>query len=177
MTAEIICVGTELLLGEVINTNAAYLSRKLSELGIFVYRHTVCGDNEKRFITCLDRAFAENDLVIITGGLGPTYDDMTKEALCKYLGLELILDEDSLSYIKGFFERIGREMTDNNIKQAYMPKGARVLFNSCGTAPGAYIEKDGKAVAILPGVPFEMKTMFENELSVLLAEKSAVPPI
>lgn len=174
MTAEIICVGTELLLGEVINTNAAYISQKLSELGIFVYKHTVCGDNEERFIACLESAFASNDLVIITGGLGPTYDDMTKEALCKYLGLELVLDKPSLSYIKGFFERMGKKMTDNNIKQAYLPRGAKILFNSCGTAPGAYVEKGEKAVAILPGVPFEMKAMFENELYPILADKSNI---
>lgn len=163
-TAEILCVGTELLLGDIVNTNAAYLSRRLAELGIHVYRHTAVGDNPARLRRALDAAFAEADLVITSGGLGPTYDDLTKETVADYFGLPLELHEESLKTIRAYFSRIGRPMTKNNEKQAMMPKGARVFPNHYGTAPSLAIEGDGKTAIMLPGPPGELEPLFEEEI-------------
>jgi nicotinamide-nucleotide amidase len=155
-------VGTELLLGDIVNTNAAFLSVKLAELGIHVYRHTVVGDNPTRLSHALDAAFAEADLVITSGGLGPTYDDLTKETVAAYFGKKMIMHEESLATIKAYFERTGRVMTPNNEKQADIPLGAIVLKNRTGTAPGIFIEHNGKVVVLLPGPPFELCPMFEE---------------
>ena len=125
-TAEILCVGTELLLGDIVNTNAAFLSQQLAELGIHVYRHTAVGDNPERLKRALDAAFSEADLVITSGGLGPTYDDLTKETVAAYFGKDMELHEESLAAIRAYFDRTGRVMTKNNEKQAMMPK--LVLF-------------------------------------------------
>ncbi len=163
-TAEILCVGTELLLGDIVNTNAAYLSRRLAELGIHVYRHTAVGDNPARLRRALDAAFSEADLVITSGGLGPTYDDLTKETVADYFGLPLALHEESLETIRAYFARIGRPMTKNNEKQAMMPRGARVFPNHYGTAPALAIEGDGKTAIMLPGPPGELEPLFEEEI-------------
>ena len=163
-TAEILCVGTELLLGDIVNTNAAYLSRKLAELGIHVYRHTAVGDNPTRLKHALEAAFAEADLVITSGGLGPTYDDLTKETVASYFGCELEMHEESLCTIRSYFSRIGREMTKNNEKQAMMPKGAIVFPNHYGTAPSLALCKGGKTVIMLPGPPGELCPIFEEEI-------------
>ena len=129
-SAEILCVGTELLLGDIVNTNAAYLSQRLAELGIHVYRHTVVGDNPERLKHALNAAFAEADLVITSGGLGPTYDDLTKETVAAFFGRPMELHEPSLTAIRAYFERTGRVMTKNNEKQAMMPRGCTV-FSDC----------------------------------------------
>ncbi len=168
-TAEILCVGTELLLGDIVNTNAAYLSQRLAELGIHVYRHTAVGDNPKRLAHALDAAFAEADLVITSGGLGPTYDDLTKETVAAYFGLELELHAPSLDAIRGYFSRTGRVMTKNNEKQAMMPKGAIVFPNHYGTAPSLAIEGKGKegtvkTVVMLPGPPGELIPLFREQI-------------
>lgn len=163
-TAEILCVGTELLLGDIVNTNAAYLSQRLAELGIHVYRHTAVGDNPERLKRALDAAFAEADLVITSGGLGPTYDDLTKETVAAYFGRELEMHEESLSVIRSYFERTGRVMTKNNEKQAMMPKGAIVFPNHYGTAPSLAIEGDGKTAIMLPGPPGELIRIFKEEV-------------
>lgn len=163
-TAEILCVGTELLLGDIVNTNAAYLSQRLAELGIHVYRHTAVGDNPERLKRALDAAFAEADLVITSGGLGPTYDDLTKETVAAYFGRELEMHEESLSVIRSYFERTGRVMTKNNEKQAMMPKGAIVFPNHYGTAPSLAIEGDGKTAIMLPGPPGELTRIFKEEV-------------
>lgn len=164
-TAEILCVGTELLLGDIVNTNAAYLSRKLAELGIHVYRHTVVGDNPKRLLRALDAAFAEADLVITSGGLGPTYDDLTKETVAEYFGRAMELHEESLETIRAYFARTGRVMTANNEKQAVMPVGAIVFPNHYGTAPSLAIEGENNKTAImLPGPPGELCPIFEEEI-------------
>ncbi len=164
-TAEILCVGTELLLGDIVNTNAAYLSRKLAELGICVYRHTAVGDNPERLSRALDAAFREADLVITSGGLGPTYDDLTKETVAAYFGRTLSMHEESLAAIRGYFERIGRVMTKNNEKQAMMPEGARVFPNHYGTAPSLAIEGENNKTAImLPGPPGELIPLFEEQI-------------
>lgn len=160
MTAEIICVGTELLLGNVTNTNATFLSQKLSELGINVYHHSVIGDNHARLSELLGTALTRSELIVITGGLGPTYDDMTKEAVAQCMGLPLELHPDLLEKIKAMFA--GRDFPKNNERQAWFPKGAFILKNDWGTAPSCLIEKDGHTVIMLPGVPSEMKNIWNT---------------
>lgn len=166
-TAEILCVGNELLFGDVINTNAAYLSTQLTAMGIAVTRHTVVGDTPHALQTALADAFSgvnrpAADLVILTGGLGPTYDDLTKETVAAYFGREMYCHEASLAAIKAYFEKSGRIMSPNNQKQAMMPSGAIVLPNANGTAPGLAIGNDTNTAVLLPGPPFEMKPMFET---------------
>lgn len=162
MRAEILCVGTELLLGDIVNTNAAYIAKELAGKGINVYNQSVVGDNPKRLEESLTLAFERNDMVIMTGGLGPTYDDMTKEIVAAHFGKKLVLDQPSLDAIKAFFDRLGKEMTENNVKQAMMPEGCIVLANHNGTAPGMIIEGEGKVAILLPGPPREMKVMWES---------------
>ncbi len=165
-TAEILCVGTELLLGDIVNTNAAYLSQRLAELGIHVYRHTVVGDNPARLQHALEAAFAEADLVITSGGLGPTYDDLTKETVAAFFGRPMELHEPSLVAIRSYFERTGRVMTKNNEKQAMMPHGCTVFPNHYGTAPSLAVgNEDGtQTVIMLPGPPGELCPLFEEEI-------------
>ncbi len=173
-TAEILCVGTELLLGDIVNTNAAFLSQQLAELGIHVYRHTVVGDNPKRLLRALEAAFAEADLVITSGGLGPTYDDLTKETVASYFGREMELHAESLETIRAYFARTGREMTPNNEKQAMMPRGAVVFPNHYGTAPSLAIEGENNKTAImLPGPPGELCPIFREEIKPYLQSRRA----
>ena len=164
MTAEILCVGTELLLGEIVNTDAAYLARRLAEYGIFLYRTTVIGDNAQRLREALAEAFGRADMVILTGGLGPTADDITKEVTAEYLGFELAEDAASLEAMKSFFTGIHKEITPNNYKQIMMPVGGTIFPNACGTAPGCAMEKDGKIAVLLPGPPSELEMMTERSL-------------
>jgi len=167
-SAEILCVGTEILLGDIVNTNAAYLSRRLAELGIPVYHQSVVGDNPKRLAEELTAAFSRTDLVILTGGLGPTCDDLTKETVAEVFGKKLVMDDEALDFIKSYFKKIGRRMTENNEKQALVPEGCIVFHNDCGTAPGMAVEGgegsplSGRAAILLPGPPREMKAMFER---------------
>ena len=165
-TAEILCVGTELLLGDIVNTNASFLSQKLAELGIHVYKHTAVGDNPARLYEALSRAFAEADLVITSGGLGPTYDDLTKETVASYFGREMEMHEPSLEAIKAYFARTGRVMTKNNEKQAMMPVGAVVFPNHYGTAPSLaiYDGERNKTAIMLPGPPGEIIPIFNEEV-------------
>ena len=142
MQAEIIAVGTEILLGDILNTNAQYLALELAELGIDVHYQTVVGDNPKRLEDTLFHAFSRADLIITTGGLGPTEDDLTKETGAKYFQEELVLDERAFKRIQKYFQKTGREMTQNNKKQAFVPKNSTVLYNDNGTAPGIIIEKN-----------------------------------
>ena len=169
--AEILCVGTELLLGEVVNTNAAYISRELAYLGISVYHTAVVGDNAERLEGAIRDALSRADLLVMSGGLGPTYDDITKETVARVLGLPMVRDEAILEYIKEFFVSYGRPMPENNEKQADIPKGAIALHNRFGTAPGIFIEKDDKVVVLLPGPPFELRPMFEEHVAPLLGER------
>lgn len=162
MKAEILATGTELLLGQTLNTSAYYLTGKLSALGIEVDYHTTVGDNPERLEAALRQALKRADLLITTGGLGPTIDDLTKELVAKVLGLEMVLDPPSLEALERFFAQRKSAMPENNLKQTYFPKGAAILPNPIGTAPGALIKKDGRTVVILPGPPFEMEPMFEN---------------
>ncbi|WP_407308575.1 competence/damage-inducible protein A [Desulfosporosinus sp. SB140] len=162
MKAEIVATGTELLLGETLNTSAHYLTGKLSSLGIEVDYHTTVGDNSERLEQVLRQAIDRSDLLITTGGLGPTADDLTKELVAKVLDLQMELDQASLQQIVQFFGRRKAPMPSSNEKQAYFPKGSKILPNPIGTAPGAIIEKNGKTAIILPGPPFEMKPMFDD---------------
>ena len=172
MLAEILSVGTELLMGQIANTDAQYLSRRLSELGVTLYRQTTVGDNPARVQQALREALERCDLVITTGGLGPTEDDLTKEMAAAVFGLPMALHEPSLRAIEAFMARGNYPMADNNRKQALMPSGALVLDNPVGTAPGCVIERDGKAVAVLPGPPRELKAMFESGLAPWLAARA-----
>lgn len=173
MIAEIFCIGTELLIGDIVNTNAAYISKRMSEQGFDVLYHSVCGDNGKRLEETLRHAFSRSDIVVTTGGLGPTYDDITVERCAKVMGLECVLDERVFKSIEEYFARNARVMTENNRKQAYIPKGASVFMNNFGTAPGICAEKDGKVLVMLPGPPREMKPMLEEQVLPYLRKYSS----
>lgn len=162
MVTEILCIGTEILIGDIVNTNASYLSKRLSECGFDVLYHSVCGDNPKRLKSCLEIAFSRSDLVVTTGGLGPTYDDLSLKICADYFGFELYKDKAIQEILEDYFARTGRVMTDNNYKQALVPKCSKVFMNDWGTAPGICMEKDGKCLVMLPGPPREMKPMFES---------------
>ena len=173
-TAEILCVGTELLLGDIVNTNAAFLSQRLAELGINVYRHTVVGDNPNRLKVALESALESADLVITSGGLGPTYDDLTKETVAEYFGRDMKEDAHSLGRIEEYFKRTGRVMTENNRKQAMMPEGAIIFDNDYGTAPALALcggEKNSKTVIMLPGPPVEIIPIFKEKVMPYLMER------
>ena len=171
MNAEILAVGTELLMGQIANTNAQYISKRLPYAGIGVYYHSVVGDNPARLKECLENAMKRSDVIILTGGLGPTQDDLTKETVSAILGRQLVLHEESLQKMKDFFARMKRTMTENNVKQAYIPKDSIIIKNRNGTAPGSIIEADGKVVIMLPGPPSEMKPMFEETVMPYFQEK------
>ena len=162
MKAEIITVGTEILLGDILNTNCRYLARELAAMGIELYYQITVGDNEERLLKTLEESLNRSDMVICTGGLGPTEDDMTKETCAKFFGYDLVLHQPSLDQMMDRFKRMGKIPTKNNEKQAYFPKEAYVLKNDNGTAPGCIMEKNGKIIVVLPGPPREMEPMFEN---------------
>lgn len=172
MIAEIVAIGTELLMGQIVNTDAQYLSRRLQSLGISVYYHTTVGDNPQRMRDTIALALSRSDVVITTGGLGPTQDDLSKEMAAELLHLPMRFDEDSWRAIEGYFARMGRACPDNNRKQAMFAEGAVILPNGCGTAPGCMIEKDGKIVVQLPGPPHEMAEMFDRQVYDRLAERT-----
>ncbi len=172
MKAEILCVGTEILLGDIVNTNAADIAKALAGIGVEVYSQSVVGDNPHRLKASIQSAFEHNEIVIMTGGLGPTYDDLTKETVAEYFGLKIELHEPSLADIKCFFHSINHHMTANNEKQAYMPQGAVVFKNDYGTAPGLAVEKDGKIAILMPGPPREMRPMLANSVIPYLAKMS-----
>ncbi len=173
MKAEILAVGTELLMGQIVNTNAQYISSELPDVGVSVYYHSVVGDNPERLKESLELALKRCDVVITTGGLGPTQDDLTKETIAQAFGKKLVLHEESLKDIRAFFKKIGREMTQNNEKQAYMPEDCIILKNNNGTAPGCIMEKGEKIIVMLPGPPSEMKPMFNDFVFPYFREKSS----
>ena len=174
MKTEIIAVGTELLLGQMSNTNARFLSEKLAEKGIDVYWHTVVGDNSARVAEAFSMALSRADLIIFSGGLGPTMDDLTKETVADVLGLALQKDEAWEKELKDIFARLRRTMTDNNYKQALIPSGSRLLVNEHGTAPGIWLEHVGKIVVLLPGPPRELIPMFTDRVLPQLPVKNGV---
>ena len=171
-SAEILCVGTELLLGDIINTNASYISRRLAALGIPVYRQAVVGDNPERMRQAIAESFSRSDCLILSGGLGPTCDDITKEMVAEHFGLELVLNQEALDRMMEYFSMTGRNMTKNNEKQAMAPIGARVLQNNWGTAPGFVIEQGDKTAILLPGPPIELEPMWRERVEPYLFERS-----
>ena len=172
MVAEIISVGTELLLGQIVNTDAQFLSIQLSELGIDVYNITTVGDNDARLKSAVSQALTRADIIITSGGLGPTEDDLTKQTISDLLGLELILDQNTKDTLISYFSNRNYKMTENNLRQAYFPKGCTILHNGKGTAPGCLIETNNKLIFILPGPPGELQPMFLHSVKPVLEEKS-----
>lgn len=169
---EIVAVGTELLLGQLVDTNTAFIAEQLANAGIDVFGTQAVGDNRGRIATLLRAALERADGVITTGGLGPTVDDLTKEAVCDALNVDVELNVEALRVMESLFVSLGRPMRENNRKQAVLPKGARVFANAHGTAPGfAVVRPDGKFIASMPGVPFEMKPMLEEQLMPWLRER------
>ncbi|MDY6825802.1 MAG: competence/damage-inducible protein A [Bacillota bacterium] len=171
MKADLICVGNELLTGLVENSNAGFLARSLWTAGIAVRESCVVADDKEMISSALDRAMEQSDIVIITGGLGPTEDDLTKEALADILGRSLSLDLNWLEKIESFFQERGLTMSDNNRKQAMVIEGSIMLENKNGTAPGAVIDKEDKLIFMLPGPPNEMKAMFEEDVLPFLSKR------
>lgn len=169
---EILSVGTEILLGDILNTNSRYLSVELAKIGISVLRHTTVGDNAERLAAALTTALERSDIVIATGGLGPTADDITREVCCEVMGFGTVLDREIADGIKKFFEDRGLPMPENNLRQAYVPVGGAVFRNNNGTAPGIGLKKNGKCVVILPGPPYEMAPMYHESVVPYLAEYS-----
>ncbi|WP_053219597.1 competence/damage-inducible protein A [Virgibacillus senegalensis] len=171
VNAEIVAVGTELLLGQISNTNGQWLSKRLADHGIHVYHHSVVGDNLNRVKQVFAIAGKRSDIVIVTGGLGPTEDDMTRDAFQEIYGVDVKIDEASLQNITSYFERNNREMTPNNRKQALVFSGSRVLPNRVGMAPGMAIEMDGVTWIFMPGVPREMKQIAEEHVFPYIKDK------
>ncbi len=171
-TAELVAVGTELLLGSIANTNAQFLSKELSALGINVYYHSVVGDNPQRIEDAINLAKSRADIIITTGGLGPTCDDITKSSVAKAFGRDLVFHQESADRIDALFARASRQVTENNYQQAMLPQGCTVLQNNKGTAPGCIIEADGSTAIMLPGPPIECQAMFLDYVIPMLQEKT-----
>lgn len=172
MKVEVVFTGTELLIGQVVNTHAEFLGSELASLGTEVVRFTTVGDNWEKLCQAIREALARADLVITTGGLGPTTDDLTMSAVASVLELPLVLDEPALSSIQDFFAKWGKPVPENIIRQAYFPQGAKVLPNATGTAPGCIVEKGEKTVVILPGPPRELVPMFRDHVVPILQRKT-----
>ena len=171
-SAEILTIGTEILLGDLLDTNAAWISGRLAALGVSIYRHTTVGDNKKRITAALKEAVSRADLVITTGGLGPTSDDLTNACLGEAAGREMVEYPEARRHVDEMFKRFGRTPTQSNYKQALFPEGSGLIPNPAGTAMGAMLELEGALVATFPGVPGEMKGMFEETLEPLIKERS-----
>lgn len=176
MKAEIISIGSELTSGQNLDTNSQWLSRRLAEIGIPVGFHTTVADDLADNVSAFRVAAGRANLVLITGGLGPTQDDLTREALAAVAGVDLIEDPASLEHIQSMFARRGRVMPERNRVQAQFPRGAESLFNECGTAPGIWMKFDKALTAAMPGVPSEMQVMFEKQVRPRLASRGSAAP-
>ena len=172
MKAEIIAIGTEILLGEIIDTNSAYIARQLPELGIDLLYKSVVGDNMGRINDAFQRAWGRSDLIITTGGLGPTEDDMTREGICALLSEKPTVDPELESRLRAFFAGRGYPMPESNVKQAWLVPSSRAIPNPRGTAPGWWVERDGRVIVSMPGVPPEMERMWTNEIKPELERRS-----
>lgn len=172
MIAELICVGTELLMGQVLNTNARFIAKELAPSGVDMYRQIVVGDNPQRLTEAVETALCRADVVLLSGGLGPTDDDLTKETVAKALGKELVLFDDEWEKLQAWFTSKGRTIAPNNKKQAMFPKDAIILPNPNGTAPGCIMEDGGKAAILMPGPPRELQPMFTDYVLPYLLERS-----
>ncbi len=162
MKAEVLSIGDELLIGQVINTNQAFIAEKLNSVGIAVDRMTTVGDQEETILQSFSQAFANHDVVLVTGGLGPTHDDITRTAVCKFFHTDLVVNDETLVRVRRFFERRGLLPRKINEDQALVPRSCTVIQNDHGTAPGYLFEQEGKRFIAMPGVPFEMKAMMES---------------
>ncbi|MCH4200235.1 MAG: competence/damage-inducible protein A [Clostridium tyrobutyricum] len=174
MKAEILCVGTEILLGDIVNTNAQFISRELASIGIDVYHQSVVGDNPKRLLEELTSSFKRVDIVVTSGGLGPTPDDLTKEIGAQFFKKKMVLNQNTVDKLKNYFDKMGRSyLKGNNMKQAYFPEGCTIMENDHGTAPGCIINENGKILIVLPGPPRELKPMFLNSAGPFLKKYSS----
>jgi nicotinamide-nucleotide amidase len=171
-SAEIVTIGTEMLLGDLVDTNTAWISQRLAELGVGIYRHTTVGDNRERIIDALREASSRSTLVVTTGGLGPTSDDLTNACLSTLTGREMVEYTEAREHVDTMFQRFGRKPTANNYKQALFPEGSELIPNPVGTAMGALVQWEGTLFATLPGVPTEMKSMFGETLEPLIRVRS-----
>ena len=169
--AEVVTIGSELVLGQLTDTNAAYIASKLSEIGVGLAFHTTVGDDREMMIQALKQALDRCRIVITTGGIGPTEDDLTREVAAELFGRKLVLRQDLLEYIEGLFRRMGYHMAENNKKQAYIPDGATPIHNPYGTAPGFMVEDSGRILICLPGVPHETEPLIRDEILPLLQKK------
>lgn len=169
---EIVSVGTELLLGDILDTNAQYLSAELAAMGIAVQHRSTVGDNAARLRETVELALSRNDIVLLTGGLGPTADDITKEVCAQVMGFALVRNDEAEQAMRAFFKTRGRPMPESNLKQADVPQGGTVFQNANGTAPGMAMERGGKCVILLPGPPNEMRAMFDCQVKPFLAAKT-----
>lgn len=172
LTCEILSVGTELLLGDILDTNAQYLSAELAAMGIAVHRRSTVGDNAQRLALEVRQALSGSDLVLLTGGLGPTADDITKEVCAEVMGFPLVRDERALRELQAFILKKYKTVPLTNLKQADVPEGGTVFYNDNGTAPGVAMERDGKCVVLMPGPPNEMRPMFEEKVKPFLLKKT-----
>ena len=164
INASIITIGDELLIGQTVDTNSAYIGQEMNKIGIWVQRRIAIGDVKEDILQTLNGESEKSQLIFITGGLGPTADDITKPALCEYFNSKLVTNEAALENVKEIFRRVNRPLIDRNIKQAEVPHNCEVLLNTRGTAPGMWFEKDGVIYISLPGVPHEMKGLMETIL-------------
>jgi nicotinamide-nucleotide amidase len=174
MKAEIIAVGTELLLGQIVDTNSAHIAQQLTTIGLDLHFKSTVGDNLERIKSTLRSAMGRSDIVITTGGIGPTLDDLTREAVAEVLGRPLVFQQPLYDQISDFFTRLGRTVSPNNRKQAYIPEGAIPIENPVGTAPGFIAELDGKAIIVVPGVPHEMRHFIEHDVLPYLRGKLGI---
>lgn len=175
MLAEIITIGDEILIGQIVDTNSAWMAAELNKIGVTVKQITSISDEAEHIVKALDQAQNRADIILITGGLGPTKDDVTKLTLAKYFHMPLRLDEDTLAHVKDFFVKLNRPMIEANIKQAEVPNGCTVIKNKNGTAPCMWFEHHGKIIVSMPGVPFEMKYLMEDEIIPRIKERFEMP--
>jgi nicotinamide-nucleotide amidase len=175
MFAEIITIGDEILIGQIVDTNSAWMATELNKIGVKVKQITSISDEAQHIVSALDEAQKRADIILITGGLGPTKDDITKYTLAKYFNMPLRLDEATLAHVKQFFEKLNRPMIESNVKQAEVPDGCTVIMNKNGTAPCMWFEHHDKIIVSMPGVPFEMKYLMEDEIIPRIQERFKMP--
>ncbi len=176
-SVEIVTTGTEILLGEIVDTNAAWIAQQLRDAGVNLYYKTTVGDNEARLRSVLQLGLSRSNVIIVTGGLGPTVDDITRQAIAGAVGRDLVMDDGALETLRTRFQRFGAQMTDNNRQQALLPAGAEMIPNPVGTAPGFIVEAEQGAIIAIPGVPREMKRLMTDSVLPYLAKKSGQPSV
>ena len=175
--AEVLTIGDEILYGQILDTNTKWISRELDDIGIKVRRKTAIGDKKNEIIDALDESLNRSDIVLITGGLGPTKDDITKKTLAEYFNMELVLNPSALEDVEDIFRRFGKELTEINRQQAFLPEGCKKVRNERGTAPGMWFEQNKKVVVSMPGVPFEMEAMMSKTVLLKLKKHFPLPTI